>query len=122
MEHLNLLLILSCLVVCSYAWSAPYHPHRSPHRFIRHVRQIRQIPIRPLLRPYRVPVAPVREPSEEPQRQRAKRGHDFDVDHDHHYDRDHRGITGPVHTFVKTDKNANYKWGVRHHVGNKFAS
>ncbi|KAF7265711.1 hypothetical protein GWI33_020794 [Rhynchophorus ferrugineus] len=25
--------------------------------------------------------------------------------------------TGPVLTFVKTDKNANYKWGVRHHVG-----
>lgn len=29
--------------------------------------------------------------------------------------------TGPVHTYVKTDKNANFKWGVRHYVGNKYA-
>lgn len=29
--------------------------------------------------------------------------------------------TGPVHTYVKTDKNANYKWGVRHFVGKKYA-
>ncbi|KOB77306.1 Uncharacterized protein OBRU01_04100 [Operophtera brumata] len=53
--------------------------------------------------------------------QRPKRGHD----HSHDYDDDHKGtsgVTGPVHTFVKTDKNANYKWGVRHHVGDKYAS
>ncbi|CAG9767302.1 unnamed protein product [Ceutorhynchus assimilis] len=31
------------------------------------------------------------------------------------------GITGPVHTFVKTDKHANFKWGVRHHVGHHYA-
>ncbi|CAH0627302.1 unnamed protein product [Chrysodeixis includens] len=58
------------------------------------------------------------------ERQRPKRGHD-DYDHDHDYDSDHKGtsgVTGPVHTFVKTDKNANYKWGVRHHVGDKYAS
>ncbi|KAL0277004.1 UNVERIFIED_CONTAM: hypothetical protein PYX00_004439 [Menopon gallinae] len=24
---------------------------------------------------------------------------------------------GPVHTFVKTDEHAHFKWGVRHHVG-----
>lgn len=36
--------------------------------------------------------------------------------------RDHgHGSTGPVHTFVKTDKHANFKWGVRHHVGHKYA-
>lgn len=29
--------------------------------------------------------------------------------------------TGPVHTYVKTDKNANVKWGVRHFVGKKYA-
>lgn len=28
--------------------------------------------------------------------------------------------TGPVHTYVKTDKNANFKWGVRHFVGKKY--
>ncbi|XP_075233839.1 uncharacterized protein LOC142331692 [Lycorma delicatula] len=31
------------------------------------------------------------------------------------------GVTGPVHTFQKTDKHAHYKWGVRHHVGHEFA-
>lgn len=31
------------------------------------------------------------------------------------------GVTGPVHTYVKTDKNANFKWGVRHHVGHHYA-
>lgn len=30
---------------------------------------------------------------------------------------DHEGSAGPVHTFVKTDKHAHFKWGVRHHVG-----
>lgn len=29
--------------------------------------------------------------------------------------------TGPVHTFVKTDKLANVKWGVRHFVGKKYS-
>lgn len=29
------------------------------------------------------------------------------------HQRKHKGATGPVHTFVKTDKNANFKWGVR---------
>jgi hypothetical protein len=29
--------------------------------------------------------------------------------------------TGPVNTFVKTDRNANVKWGVRHFVGKKYA-
>lgn len=38
------------------------------------------------------------------------------------YRRDHsHGITGPVHTYVKTDKHANFKWGVRHHVGHHYA-
>jgi len=31
------------------------------------------------------------------------------------------GVTGPVHTFVKTDEHAHFKWGVRHHVGHEFA-
>lgn len=29
--------------------------------------------------------------------------------------------TGPVHTYIKTDKNANFKWGVRHFVGKKYS-
>lgn len=28
--------------------------------------------------------------------------------------------TGPVFTVVKTDRNANFKWGVRHYVGKKY--
>uniref|UniRef100_A0A182JG86 Uncharacterized protein n=1 Tax=Anopheles atroparvus TaxID=41427 RepID=A0A182JG86_ANOAO len=32
-----------------------------------------------------------------------------------------RGTSGPVHTYIKTDKNANFKWGVRHFVGKKYA-
>nr|CAH7726727.1 unnamed protein product [Callosobruchus chinensis] len=31
------------------------------------------------------------------------------------------GVVGPVHTFVKTDRNANFKWGVRHVVGQRYA-
>jgi len=31
------------------------------------------------------------------------------------------GVVGPVHTFVKTDKHANFKWGVKHHVGKEYA-
>ncbi|KAF4524732.1 hypothetical protein B566_EDAN013800, partial [Ephemera danica] len=33
----------------------------------------------------------------------------------------HEGVTGPVHTYVKTDKHANFKWGVKHHVGKEYA-
>lgn len=29
--------------------------------------------------------------------------------------------TGPVHTYVRTDKKGNAKWGVRHFVGNKYS-
>uniref|UniRef100_A0A182WCH9 Attacin C-terminal domain-containing protein n=1 Tax=Anopheles minimus TaxID=112268 RepID=A0A182WCH9_9DIPT len=32
-----------------------------------------------------------------------------------------RGTSGPIHTYIKTDKNANFKWGVRHFVGAKNA-
>lgn len=27
---------------------------------------------------------------------------------------------GPVYTYVKTDKHANYKWGVKHKVGKHY--
>lgn len=30
------------------------------------------------------------------------------------------GVTGPVHTYIKTDKNANFKWGVRHFAGKRY--
>ncbi|XP_041976518.1 protein catecholamines up-like [Aricia agestis] len=114
------LIILACLVAAAAAWSVPYYPVRRPLRVVRYA---------PLPH-HRVPVAPAPTKWDRP-----KRDHDFVHDHDHHdhnYDHDHghdhdydhrntNGVTGPVHTFVKTDKNANYKWGVRHHVGNKFA-
>lgn len=29
-------------------------------------------------------------------------------------------VTGPVFTIIKTDKNSNFKWGVRHYVGKKY--
>merc|ERR1712042_76855 len=29
----------------------------------------------------------------------------------------HHGKVGPVYTFVKTDPQANFKWGVRHRAG-----
>ncbi|KAK9878774.1 hypothetical protein WA026_023754 [Henosepilachna vigintioctopunctata] len=44
------------------------------------------------------------------------------INFDPRYKREHSdGITGPVHTYVKTDKHANFKWGVRHHVGHQYA-
>ncbi|XP_075971085.1 uncharacterized protein LOC142973324 [Anticarsia gemmatalis] len=133
----RILLILACTAALSSAWSLPYYPvPRAPMRFTRFAP-----PPPPHLRPHfhphphqhphqhhRIPVPVEAAEPEEPQ-QRPKRGHD-DYDHDHDHDHDHghhghrgtSGVTGPVHTFVKTDKNANYKWGVRHHVGDKYAS
>ncbi|CAG5058648.1 unnamed protein product [Parnassius apollo] len=114
------LLWLTCTVVCVSAWSRPFYP---VHRVNAPTRVTRFAP--PPHPPY--PPHPPRHrapppiPQEEPQWQRPKREHY----EDHNHDYDHRatsGVTGPVHTFVKTDKNANYKWGVRHHVGNKYAS
>merc|ERR1712038_654038 len=32
----------------------------------------------------------------------------------------HPGRVGPVYTFVKTDPQANFKWGVRHRVGAQY--
>ncbi|CAH0699742.1 unnamed protein product [Spodoptera exigua] len=137
----KVLLILSCMVLATSAWSMPfYRVPQGPMRFTRfappppgHLR------LHPLHLPHHhtpLHLQPQAQPHLQPQHktpvesgdledtkwQRPKRGHD-DYDHDH--DHDHRGtsgVTGPVHTFVKTDKNANYKWGVRHHVGDKYAS
>ncbi|KAJ0180076.1 hypothetical protein K1T71_004667 [Dendrolimus kikuchii] len=101
----KLLIALSCLVVATSAWSVPFYPvQRAPLRITRFA---------PAPPPHHMPIE-----EHQPQRQRPKRGH-----HDYHdSDRGPSGVTGPVHTFVKTDKNANYKWGVRHHVGDKYAS
>ncbi|KAL0892432.1 hypothetical protein ABMA27_015545 [Loxostege sticticalis] len=108
-------LLLASVVAAASAWSLPYYPvHRAPPRVVRYA------PPPPHFRPQIRP-----EPTDE-QWERPKRNHHDYEDHDHHdHDHEHRdtrGVTGPVHTFVKTDKNANYKWGVRHHVGNKYAS
>jgi len=32
----------------------------------------------------------------------------------------HKGHVGPVYTFVKTDYDANFKWGVRHVAGKEY--
>lgn len=47
---------------------------------------------------------------------------DYDYDEDHHEDVDegdhgHKGSSGPVYTYVKTDKNGHFKWAVRHASG-----
>lgn len=31
-----------------------------------------------------------------------------------------KGYIGPVYTYVKTDKHAHYKWGVKHKVGKHY--
>ncbi|XP_045493133.1 uncharacterized protein LOC123692432 [Colias croceus] len=108
------LLLLASVVVTSSAWSAPFYTVHRPLRVTRYA------PLPPL---HRIPI-PVRyERWQRPKRGQDEYDHDRDRDHDHD-DHDHKngGVTGPVHTFVKTDKNANYKWGVRHHVGNKYKS
>ncbi|CAK1553406.1 unnamed protein product [Leptosia nina] len=109
------LLLLAGLVISTGAWSAPFHAVYRPARITRFA---------PL--PHRMPI-PVQQQRQENwnRPKRGHRDHDDEYDHDHDYDHGHKdtsGVTGPVHTFVKTDKNANYKWGVRHHVGNKYAS
>ncbi|KAJ8732237.1 hypothetical protein PYW08_014967 [Mythimna loreyi] len=144
----RILLIFSCMIIATSAWSRPSYPvHRGPGplRFTRfappppiHLRQhphhphsLQQLQSQqhgpPHLQPHhKTPVESA--DLEKPQWDRPKRGHDHDYDHHDHHDHhnhDHKGtsgVTGPVHTFVKTDKNANYKWGVRHHVGDKYAS
>ncbi|XP_059048408.1 uncharacterized protein LOC131843711 [Achroia grisella] len=109
------LCFLAYAVMATAAWSIPYYPGpREVQRYTRYAPP-------PPPPHYRIPI---RQPiQDEPQWQRPKRDHE---DYHHHDDDDHKGsssgVTGPVHTFVKTDKNANYKWGVRHHVGNKYAS
>ncbi|KAG6453498.1 uncharacterized protein LOC115445664 [Manduca sexta] len=107
----KILLLLACIVATTVAWSLPFYPvPRVPLRVTRFA---------PPSPPRRVPIEPADEDDHRHQ-QRPKRGHDYDHDSGHH--RGTGGVTGPVHTFVKTDKNANYKWGVRHHVGDKYAS
>ena len=32
----------------------------------------------------------------------------------------HKGHVGPVFTFVKTDYDGNFKWGVRHVAGHEY--
>ncbi|KAM3962914.1 uncharacterized protein ACR2FA_003011 [Aphomia sociella] len=108
------LCFLAYAVMATSAWSVPYYP--GPRGAMR-VTRYAPPPPPPY---YRIPIRQVS--PDEPQWQRPKRNHHDDY---HHDDNDHKatsGVTGPVHTFVKTDKNANYKWGVRHHVGNKYAS
>ncbi|XP_019550785.3 uncharacterized protein LOC109420790 [Aedes albopictus] len=51
------------------------------------------------------------------------RDHDYDSASDEELavrNQRRAGVTGPVHTYIKTDKNANFKWGVRHFVGKRY--
>lgn len=63
----------------------------------------------------------------------AARSDDDNQYRDHDYDSDRfvagaqrrvgkplGGVTGPVHTYIKTDKHANFKWGVRHYAGKRY--
>ncbi|RVE47065.1 hypothetical protein evm_008249 [Chilo suppressalis] len=125
MDTGTLVFLLATLTVAA-AWSIPYYPvQRAPLRVTRYAPHPAQ---------FRHPAKhdPNEEQGQRPKRDHHDYGYDHDHDHDHH-GHDHgrhrdqerketRGVTGPVHTFVKTDKNANYKWGVRHHVGNQFAN
>lgn len=36
------------------------------------------------------------------------------------YAKKRKHYTGPVYTYVKTDKLAHYKWGVKHKVGKQY--
>jgi len=41
-------------------------------------------------------------------------------EHGKGYHKHHKGHVGPVYTFVKTDYDANFKWGVRHVAGKEY--
>lgn len=30
------------------------------------------------------------------------------------------GVVGPVHTYIRTDYDGNYRWGARHYVGSSY--
>nr|XP_026486293.1 uncharacterized protein LOC113393554 isoform X1 [Vanessa tameamea] len=110
-----ILVLLACMAVTTSAWSTPFYPvHRAP--------PIRVTRYAPLPHRHKIPIRQQQPKFEQPEPtkwDRPKREH---YDNDDYENKGTSGVTGPVHTFVKTDKNANYKWGVRHHVGNKYAS
>lgn len=47
-------------------------------------------------------------------------GEDSHVAPSNSYGKSTKGRVGPVYTFVKTDPEANFKWGVRHVVGSHY--
>lgn len=75
----------------------------------------------------RLPIIPVkryRRNHGDSEVQRLRRQGDSEESESQRYRRQgggHEGVTGPVHTFVKTDEHAHFKWGVRHHVGHEYA-
>ncbi|CAH2107623.1 unnamed protein product [Euphydryas editha] len=112
------LIILACMMVTTSSWSAPFYPvHRVPFPPGIRVTRFAPLPHRNITPPIRYQQPKLEQP-ERPKSDRPKRER-YDYDEEN---KATSGVTGPVHTFVKTDKNANYKWGVRHHVGNKYAS
>lgn len=51
------------------------------------------------------------------------RDHDYDSTSDDGFAVENQrqaGVTGPVHTYIKTDQKANFKWGVRHFAGKRY--
>ncbi|XP_045446598.1 uncharacterized protein LOC123654758 [Melitaea cinxia] len=113
-----ILILLACMMVTTLAWSTPFYPvQRAPLPPGLRVTRFAPVPHRHIIPPLRYQQPKLEQP-ERPKSDRPKREH-YDYDDGN---KATSGVTGPVHTFVKTDKNANYKWGVRHHVGNKYAS
>ena len=61
--------------------------------------------------------------AKQPQRRQSSAGPVFAADADVSASNAYgapRGRVGPVYTFVKTDPNANFKWGVRHVAGVQY--
>lgn len=68
-----------------------------------------------------VPVAAPVTAAEAPRAQRLRRDTSYGhVPHAPHKSYS-KGRVGPVYTFVKTDYNGNFKWGVRHRAGSEYA-
>ncbi|CAH2269100.1 uncharacterized protein LOC120626033 [Pararge aegeria] len=124
------LTVLACVLMVVSGWSFPFYPvHRVPQIRVTRFAQIphpRRFPIPP--QPYiRQQIKPIpKQPDHDYDYYDEEDDHNHSSDHDHNSDHNQNsdnkesdGVIGPVHTFVKTDKNANYKWGVRHHVGKK---
>ncbi|XP_045126324.1 uncharacterized protein LOC123513301 [Portunus trituberculatus] len=72
------------------------------------------------LNEYNLPVAAPVAPASFTPAVRIRRDSSYAPPHTHKVHHK-KGVVGPVYTFVKTDYNGNFKWGVRHRAGVKYA-